>query len=59
MVVSESLKKGAKAGPLIVIGHLIIEALIIAAILLGLYALLSSTHITAIISYVDGVVFLK
>ena len=58
MVVSESLKKGAKAGPLIVVGHLIIESLIIAAILLGLDALLSSTQATAIISYVGGVVFL-
>ena len=58
MVVSESLKKGAKAGPLIVVGHLIIEAIIIVAILLGLDALLSSTQATAIISYVGGVVFL-
>ena len=58
MVVSESLKKGAKAGPLIVVGHLIIEALIIAAILLGLDALLSSAQATAIISYVGGAVFL-
>jgi threonine/homoserine/homoserine lactone efflux protein len=58
MVVSESLKKGAKAGPLIVVGHLIIEALIIVAILLGLDALLSSTQATAIIRYVGGVVFL-
>ena len=58
MVVSESLKKGAKAGPLIVVGHLIIEALIIVTILLGLDALLSPTQATAIISYIGGVVFL-
>ncbi len=58
VVVSESLKKGAKAGPLIVIGHLIIEAIIIAAILLGLDILLSSAQATKAISYVGGAVFL-
>jgi threonine/homoserine/homoserine lactone efflux protein len=58
VVVSESLKKGAKAGPLIVFGHLIIEALIIAAVLLGLDALLNSPQSTTIISYIGGIVFL-
>ena len=58
MVVSESLKKGVKAGPLIVFGHLIIEAIIIAAVLLGLDALLNSTQSTTIISYLGGAVFL-
>jgi len=58
VVVSQSLKKGAKAGPLIVLGHFIIEALIIAAVLLGLDALLSSIQATTIISYIGGVVFL-
>lgn len=58
MVVSESLKKGVKAGPLIVLGHLIIEALIIVAILMGLDALLNSAQSTIIISYMGGAVFL-
>ena len=58
VVVSESLKKGAKAGPLIVAGHLFIEAIIIAAILLGLDVLLSSAQATKAISYVGGAVFL-
>jgi len=58
VVVSESLKKGAKAGPLIVAGHLAIEAIIIAAILLGLDAILSSAQAAKAISYVGGTVFL-
>ena len=58
VVVSESIKKGAKAGPLIVAGHLVIEALIIAAILLGLDLLLGSAQATTAISYVGGAVFL-
>jgi len=58
VVVSESLKKGVKAGPLIVAGHLAIEAIIIAAILLGLDALLNSAQATKAISYVGGAVFL-
>jgi len=57
VVVSESLKKGAKSGPLIVFGHLLIEALIIVAVLLGLDTLMNSTQ-TTIINYVGGTVFL-
>jgi threonine/homoserine/homoserine lactone efflux protein len=57
-VVSESLKKGKKAGPLIVVGHLLIEATIILAILLGLDALLGSPEVYWVVSYVGGAVLI-
>jgi threonine/homoserine/homoserine lactone efflux protein len=58
MVVSESLRKGVKAGPLIVFGHFVIEAIIVVAVLLGLNALLNSAQSTTVISYLGGAVFL-
>jgi threonine/homoserine/homoserine lactone efflux protein len=58
MVVSETLKKGKKAGPLIVIGHLLIEAFIILAILLGLDALLGSPDVAERISYFGGAILI-
>ncbi|OYT49717.1 hypothetical protein B6U79_01255 [Candidatus Bathyarchaeota archaeon ex4484_231] len=56
IVVSETLKKGKKAGPLVVFGHLSIEALIILAVLLGLGALFASQGAKILISYVGGTI---
>ena len=54
LVVSESLKSGRIAGPLIVIGHFIIEWLIIFIVFLGFGPLLESTQAKLIVSYVGG-----
>jgi len=54
IVVSEALKKGKKAAPLIVLGHLIIEAFIILIIFLGLGAFLNSTQVTTVVRYIGG-----
>lgn len=56
IVVSEALGKGMKAGPFVVLGHLLIEALIILAVFLGLDVLLDSGGATKLISYVGGAV---
>lgn len=58
VVVSESLKKGSKVGPIIVFGHLLIEAIIIAAVFFGLDTLLNSTQTTTYISYLGGIILL-
>jgi threonine/homoserine/homoserine lactone efflux protein len=54
IVVSESLKKGKKAGPLVVLGHLAIEAIIILIVFLGLDALLRLREATVLVSYIGG-----
>jgi len=54
IVVSEALKKGKKAGPLVVLGHLAIEAFIILTVFLGLDALLGSGQATRLVSYAGG-----
>lgn len=58
VVVSESLKKGSKAGPIIVLGHLLIEAIIIGAVFFGLDTLLGSNQTTIYINYLGGIIFL-
>jgi len=54
VVVSEALKKGKKAGPLVVLGHFAIEAIIILTVFLGLDVLLGSTQATRLVSYIGG-----
>jgi len=54
ITVSESLKKGVYAGPLIVVGHLLLEILIIIAISLGLGIVLSSHDARLWIAYIGG-----
>ena len=54
ITVSESLKRGYVAGPLIVAGHLLLEALIIAAAFMGLDMLLDTAEVRALIGFVGG-----
>jgi threonine/homoserine/homoserine lactone efflux protein len=54
IVVSEALKKGKKAGPLVVLGHLAIEAIIVSMAFVGLDALLGSAEAADLVSYVGG-----
>lgn len=55
LVLSESLKNGKVAGPMIVLGHFLIEAIIISMIFMGLQQILHSELTKMIISYVGGV----
>lgn len=54
VTVSETLRKGKVAGPLIVVGHLLLEALIMSAILKGVGATLGSSDAQIMIGYVGG-----
>lgn len=58
LVVSESLKHGKIAGPLIVLGHFIIEWIIIFMIFLGLGSILESEHAMIFVGFVGGVILM-
>jgi len=55
IVVSESLKRGKTVGPLVVLGHLAIEAFMMSTVFLGLDVLLRSSQVTVLIGYLGGV----
>ena len=54
VTVSGSLRKGKIAGPLIVLGHLLLEAIIIVTVLAGLDAFLGSYEAHLVIGYLGG-----
>jgi threonine/homoserine/homoserine lactone efflux protein len=54
ITVSEALKRGRLAGPLIAVGHFMVEAIIIVLIFLGLGAILESSSAKLIVSYLGG-----
>ncbi len=54
ITVSESLKRGYVAGPLIVAGHLLLEALIIVAAFMGLDILLNTAEARVLVGFVGG-----
>lgn len=56
LVVSESLKGGKIAGPIIVLGHFIVEWIIISAIFLGAGPILSSEEAKIVVGYVGGII---
>lgn len=56
LVVSESLRGSRAAGPLIVLGHFIIEYIIVFAVFLGLGSLLGSMSAKFMVKYVGGVI---
>lgn len=55
LVLSESAKGNKSAGPLIVLGHFMIEAIIILMIFAGFQQLFESEDFRAIVGYVGGV----
>ncbi|NLI59243.1 MAG: LysE family transporter [Clostridium sp.] len=55
VTIDGSLKKGWKAGPLIVLGHGILEILLITVMILGLKDLFTNTIVGGIIGLVGGV----
>ena len=54
LTVSESVKIGFIAGPLIVAGHIIIEAIVIVALILGLGPILNTGATVIIVSFFGG-----
>jgi len=54
VTVVESAKRGYRAGPLIVSGHFILEAIIVSALFLGLGSLLASEQAKMAIGYAGG-----
>ncbi len=58
VTISEALKKGARAGPLIVLGHGIIELALVSAVAAGLGRFLKLGAVTGTIGLVGGLVLL-
>jgi threonine/homoserine/homoserine lactone efflux protein len=56
VTIDESLRRGPKAGPLIVAGHAILEAALIAALTFGLVSFFKSNAVIAVISFAGGAV---
>ncbi len=56
VTIDESIRRGPKAGPLIVAGHAILEAALVAALAFGLVSFLKSDVVIAAISFAGGAV---
>jgi len=58
LTISEALKRGFKAGPLIVLGHAILEIILLILIIAGLGTFLKQPAVTRIFSLLGGIVLL-
>ena len=58
VTISDSLKKGSRAGPLVVLGHVIAETTLIILLILGLGWVIGSPWVTMIIGGVGGVMLI-
>jgi threonine/homoserine/homoserine lactone efflux protein len=58
VTISETLKKGTRAGPFLVIGHGLIELALVTAVVLGLGVFLSRSLVIGIIGIVGGLVLI-
>ena len=56
--IGESSRHGSAAGPLLMLGHALLELALIALLFLGLAPLLKNNMVTAIISIVGGIILL-
>ena len=54
VTVSETIRKGFSSGPLLIVGHAIIELILVVALTLGLSQVLSQPFVTQIIAIVGG-----
>lgn len=54
ITVSESLKRGRIAGPLVALGHLMVEAVLIFVVFFGLRKFLGLTSVRMVVGYVGG-----
>ena len=58
VTISESSRRGFKAGPMLILGHGILEALLIVALLFGLASVLSKEWAFIVISFTGGIILL-
>jgi len=58
VTIAEAAKRGVKAGPLIVTGHVILEFLLVVAIVKGLGPLLKAEAVVGTISLLGGIILL-
>jgi len=58
VTIAEAARRGAKAGPLIVTGHVILEFLLVVAVVKGLGLLLKTDAVVGTISLLGGIVLL-
>ena len=56
LIVAESAEQGAKAGPIITAGHMVLELVLLVGLAAGLTQVLSLPLVTACISIVGGAV---
>lgn len=58
ITVTESLRRGFVAGPLIVLGHLLVEVVILFLVFLGLGSVLGSELVQLAIGYIGGLMLM-
>lgn len=58
LVLSESLKNGKIAGPLIILGHFLTEGAIILMVFMGLQQVLGFEEVRIVISYIGGTILI-
>jgi len=56
VTISEASRRGASAGPLIVVGHMILELALVIAIILGAASFLTNARLIAVVGFTGGVV---
>ena len=54
VTVDESIRRGARAGPLLVLGHMLLESALVAAIAVGLAGILRHTVVVGLIGFAGG-----
>lgn len=58
VTISESIKKGFRAGPLIVLGHAILEGALVIALIMGLASFLGSNVVQKVIAFAGSLILL-
>ncbi len=58
VTISESIKRGFKAGPLIVLGHAILEGALVIALIMGLASFLGSNAVQKVIAFAGSLILL-
>jgi len=56
VTISESARRGAIAGPLLMVGHMILEAVLVAAVVLGLASFLKNDSVIGVVGLLGGTV---
>jgi len=58
VTISDSIKKGSRAGPLVVLGHVIVETALIILLILGLGWVIGSHTVTMVIGGIGGMMLI-